>query len=296
MGQPVEFLRFQTTGDAKSGQLAEAVSGGGIGADAERFEDAPRAKRNRAESRLSDVGGSQRFVVGAAIVRCKRQKRINALDKASGGRNSRTSIYLGKGLVHSREATRQLAQHPRILRSLSGKEDGQLAGARAAVEENTFGTLQSILVAAAAQERSCALDKTRQVGGLALNDEKQATGRRRVPSEPSLGGKGAEDRPLQLRRPILQLSFDVCRDRSAEGENLRVAVPIDHFLVRSRLFEYRMKVTAAEAKRADGGAARMVRRGQPRARLGVDVKGAVGGLERFEGLAHLDRRRQDFVM
>ena len=57
-----------------------------------------------------------------------------------------------------------------------------------------------------------------------------------------------------------------------------------------------MKIRAAEAKRADGGAARMIFRRRPNALLRVDVKRRFAGFKGGCGLFNFNGRRQRFVI
>ncbi len=80
MRQTEELIRLQPAGGAQGGQLAVAVSGGGVGADAELFENSPGAERDGAQGGLGDVGGSQGFLVGTAILGREGFQRINTVD------------------------------------------------------------------------------------------------------------------------------------------------------------------------------------------------------------------------
>src|SRR5579875_147965 len=202
---------------------------------------------------------------------------------------------LSQGIVQGREAASQLPQHAGILRPLSGEEYGQFSGAWAATEENALGAIRTH-PRLAANQRMRALQQACDIGTVALNDEKQPALGCRIPCLACPGSAGAKVRPFEVCRPLAQLLFNLPRRRSREGENLRIAVPVDRFLVRAGFFEDTVKIAATETESADGGAARMLRRRHPRPGFRVDVERAIFRLKRLDRLFDLERRRQHLVM
>ena len=213
--------------------------------------------------------------------KCGRCRSLACSLEASAGLGQACRARPGTGRP-ARAACRDTA------RSLSGKEDGQFPGAWAATEEDAPSELRrrrSSRPGSRSADRACS-SKRGQVRALALDDEKQSALGRRIPRLPRLGGASAELRPLRVRRPLAQAAVRSSAGvRARESEDLRIAVPVDGFLVGAGFFKDAVEIAAAEAESADGGAARMRRRRQPRPGFGVDVERTVAGSEAARSVA-----------
>ena len=281
----MEGIAVQTPRGLERGELAVAVTGGGVEGEAERLEDAQRRQADGSDRRLRHVGGLQiePLLIACGVV--EGGVGVDELGQATIG--AEDLIGRAQCLACDGELAREVAQHVGILGTLTGEQCGDLAF-RAAAEIDPLGrgpvagTLALEQLAGRAEESA---------GTLALFDDEQAAGCACIECGAETRGPGAQLTPAVDCLDALELSGNGIAIRPTEGEDLCASVPV-HRLGGSLVFlEHAMEIAAAEAERTDAGTA-CAAVAQPGALLGVDVERCSARQGRVGRLVDLDGRGQ----
>ena len=275
--QRPEGRAVHASGRVQRDQLAVAVTGGRVGAQAEAAEHRQQPRFDRAERRLGDLGGRQGGPVGVAAGRVERGHGVDPRGQVG------LRLQRGEQLT---EDHRRLGEHAGVLRPLSGEEEAEPAVGRADAVVHAVGQGPGGVRARRELTQGRGDHGVQPVG---LDHEDQAMGRGRPERAARAGGRLDERAPQSLQRGA-QAGGVVGRQR----HDLHGVVPGGGAAAVLVLFEHDVVVAAAEAEGADPCSPHAV--GEPRAGLrrqvdGRPLQGELGARGR-----DLEGRRDDLVV
>ena len=297
-GKAMESAFSEVTTGTEGSQLAVTVAGKGIGRQGKGVQHLEGAETDGTEGRLGHFGGLQPRDVGLTAGIIETAARIDRFGEATAGADRISKRLIGgldRGEVCG-ELQRQLGEHPGILRSLTGKEDGELAGSSAAGKVDAIRSLPGRLSPRLRQHTQGALDLGRGIALPFFHHQRQATPLLRVELLAARMRGETELRPRGFGREGAQEGFQSRAIAGAEGGNLHLAAFVDDDFLRRVLFEKTVKVAAAETEGTDPGTAWVGRMGDPGTGLRVEIEGTALGNDDVLGFLHLEGRRQDFVV
>ena len=295
--EAMQLVAAQTTGGAERDQLAVAVPAEGLGRDAEALrEHAPAAEPDRAERRLGRPGVREAPALRGPGVIVEGRGRIDDVAETGAVVGRRKGcVDLGQGLEQLRELAGQVAQHADLLGALTGEQHRDLGRLDLAASQNQAVRARLNALARRVQQAPRRSEAARQAVLIHERRDEQPERAPRLEARARLRRDGPTTARAG-RRDAVELGMDRDRVVAGEGEELNLPIPVRRDLDGLMLLEQAVKIAAAEAERADPGAARVLGPRQPGAGLDVDVKGAVRGADERLRLADLDGRRQHLVV
>ena len=282
-------------GGAEGGQFAVAVAGRRVRREAEGLQEPERAEAHRADGGLGHVGGAELLFLPLPFAGRERRGGIDPVGEADAVRSGEIPVGRGKGLEELGEGAGEIPEHPGVLGTLAGEEDGELSRPAAGGVEGAVRGLPRPFRVCPEQLQGVGC-KSGDIGPVPLHHEGEAAGVGGVECRAGRGSPVTHSAPGEVGRERRQGALHLCRRGGGEGDHLDRPVPVGTFPGRPVLFEERVEVGTAEAEGADGGAARPLPGGEPRPFLGGQVEGGPASRHLREGGGDLDGGGDDPVV